>query len=232
MTTLQHLRDIVYFKYMVESRRRKEPEIAWGDGEFKVMYDIVKDEIFKELNIAELTTDISLSIVTVYTDYALPATFSGLISREIVFTGNSAYDIELKNMAEMPTNGSLVSGTPNRMAIFVKNDGLHYVYLYPLAGFSGTLTIRYKVLSEISGGGGAGQVLSGNIAVPLQYQILLIDGIMAQLFPDMSQLYYEKLEKAIYYRAVPTKGVVEYSFGGLSEEDFDDGRSKNWRGEY
>ena len=133
MTTLQHLRDIVYFKYMVESRRRKEPEIAWGDGEFKVMYDIVKDEIFKELNIAELTTDISLSIVTVYTDYALPSTFGGLISREIVFTGNSAYDIELKNMAEMPTKGSLVSGTPNRMAIFVKNDGLHYVYLYPLA---------------------------------------------------------------------------------------------------
>ena len=87
-------------------------------------------------------------------------------------------------------------------------------------------------MSEISGGGGAGQVLSGNIAVPFQYQILLIDGIMAQLFPDMSQLYYEKLEKAIYYRAVPTKGVVEYSFGGLSEEDFDDGRSKNWRGEY
>ncbi len=231
MTTLQQLRDIVYFKYIRETKRRGEPEIVFGDGEFKVMYDLIKDEIFKELNISELTQDITLTPVTVYTDYALPAAYGGLVGREIVFTGNSAYQIELKNINEMPTEGNLTSGTPNRMAIFVKNDGLHYVYLYPLAGFSGTLTIRYKVISEISAGGGAAQSLSGNIAVPFIYQFLLIDGIMAQLFPDMSELYYQKLQNAVYYRAVPTKGIVEYSFGGLSDEDFDNGFSKNFNGE-
>ena len=233
MTTLQQLKDIIYFKYMKECNNRKIPEMEIGDGEFKIYYDIVKDELFKELNIAVAKQEITITAVTSYTEYALDSVYGGLVSHELVLTGsdNIGNGLEIKNYEEMPISGNLTSGTPNRIAIYAKSDGLHYVYLYPLSGYAGTLTIIYKLLSEIEAGAGASADLTKSIAIPLQYQYLLIQGIMAQLFGDLYQVYYANLENAKYYRAVPTKGQIYYSFGGLNDDDIDNGYSKNWNGE-
>ena len=231
MTTVKDLRDIVYFKYMVEKKRRKEPETKIGDGEFNVYYNIVKQEIFQRLSIGYITQTIALTPVTVFTEYALTNTFGGLENYQMTLDDNAS-DLELKNIAELPTTGGLTSGTPNKIAIYAKNDGLHYVYLYPLVSTAGSLAIRYKVTTEISAAFGRGYDLSTlNIEVPLQYQPLLIDGIMGQLFPDMQEIYYQKLKRAEYYRATPVKASLTYDMGGLDGEPFDNGFSKNFNGE-
>ena len=109
---------------------------------------------------------------------------------------------------------------------------MHYVYLYPLVNTAGELDVRYKVTTEITAGQGRGYDLSSvNIEMPFQYQPLLIDGIMGQLFPDMQEIYYQKLERAKYYRATPVKGATAYNLGGFDGDSFDNGLSKNFNGE-
>ena len=175
-------------------------------------------EMLSELSISELTTDIAITPVTEYTEYALPATYGGLRSIEMIFTGEEAglARLELTPIEEMPTVGtSLISGTPNRIAIFPKNDSLHYAYLYPLSGFTGTLRIRYKVAHNISAGEGASASLSGTVLIPPQYISLLITGILSQLLPELEQKYRFLLSEAIYLNATPSKGNINYSLGGF-----------------
>lgn len=216
--TIEELRGLVDFRYMRESERLKKPTFKLDNGEFLLYYNIIASEILNELSISELTTDITISPVTVYTEYALPATYGGLRNAEIIFSGEEAglARLELTPIEEMPTAGtSLISGTPNRMAIFPKNDGLYYVYLYPLSGFAGTLRIRYKVVHRIDAGSGASASLVGNVLIPLQYINLLMTGILAQLLPELEQKYRFLLSEAAYLNATPSKGSIDYNLGGF-----------------
>ena len=53
--TVDNLKDLVYYKYMVECKRRKQPEIEWGWGEFYFMYDLVAQDIIKRLNVIDMS---------------------------------------------------------------------------------------------------------------------------------------------------------------------------------
>ena len=233
MTTLQNVKDIIMFRYARETKMRQLPEMGLGDGEFTVYYEMVSEEIYKALNINDLSTDISLTPVTVFTEYALPASYGGLKSHQLVMSGSSSNRIglEIISMEQMPTVGNLVSGQPNRMAIYAKSDGLYYVYLYPLVSVAGTLTIRYKRSMEITDGAGSGADLTKSVEVPRVYQSLLLDGILAQLIPDLEAKYMMKLAQAVQDRPIPNKGEIEYNFGGLEDDDIDNGFSKNFNGE-
>jgi hypothetical protein len=217
---------------MREAKRLGIPEDDIGNGEFQVYYEMIREEMMRKLNLSEATTDISVTPVTVYTEYALPAGFGALRGHEIVFgTGTNSYPLKLRSINELPTVGNLTSGTPHSFAIFNKNDGLYYLYLYPLSGFTGTLRIRYKVADAISAGSGAGTDLTKTVPIGQMYIHLLIHGVIGQLIPDLDGVYQTKLQDAIYDRPAPTNGEVDYNFGGLDGEDFDNGFSKNFNGD-
>ena len=171
-------------------------------------------EILSELNIGELTDNIAISPVTTYTVYPLPSTYGGLKSYEGILSDTSI-DLELVDITELPTVGELKQGTPNRLAIFPTTAGLYNLYLYPLSGFTGVISIRYKLIHAIGAGEGAGADLSGNTSLPTQYRNLLIAGIVAQLIPDLENKYRFLLDQAIGYNATPTKGSTEYNLGGF-----------------
>lgn len=232
--TLADLKGLIDWRYMREAKRRKEEYVELGKGEFKVMYDTVVDEIYRKLSIQDLSTTISITPVTVFTEYALPASYGGYRSHEFLITsgGQSARGLEITSINDMPTIGNLISGTPNRLAIYPKSDGLYYVYLYPLSGFSGSLKINYKRVQGI----GVPPNRSVDLAdigfeVPVTYQSLVMDGIMAQIYPDMFAMYQAKLDQAIYERPTPNKGEIAYNFGGLNDEEVDNGFSKNFNGD-
>ena len=220
MTTIQKVYDAVKLRYMRESAVRKVPQTEIGDGEFKLMYDVVQHEIFRKLNITDAETEIAITPVSVFTEYALPATFGGLRSFDLSFNDTQT-QLELKDRTELTTSGNLVQGTPTKIAIYAKADGLHYAYLSPVSGFTGTLTIRYKLLSDINDGGGANEDLSVATILPVQYKHLLLHGIMAELFSDMKQIYYGYLQDAVGDRAVPVKAVTNYQLG-FDEDGFNE----------
>ena len=233
MTTLTDLKGIVDFRYIRQAAARKIPETLIGNGEFKVYFDAVKEEIIRELNVSRLSTKIDLTPVTVYTEYALPTTYGGYINHEITFSGVSTKStgLQLKSYEELPTAGDLTAGTPHNLAIFTKETGLSYVYLYPLVAYTGSLTVHYRYASPISAGGGSNQSMAGTIDLPTNLHQLLIEGILAQIFPDLAPIYYTKLDNMRAYRLIPAKGSISYSFGGLDDDDFDNGFSKNFNGE-
>jgi hypothetical protein len=212
MTTIQEVYNAVKLRYMRECNTRKVPQTEISNGEFKLMYDIIQHEIFRKLNITDADIDIAITPVSVFTEYALPSNFGSLRSYECVFS-NTKVDLELKDRTEMPTGGSLAQGTPNRISIYPKSDGLHYVYLYPVSGFTGTLTVRYKLLTDINDGGGANEDLSKSTVLPIQYKHLLLHGIMGELFSDMKPAYYAYIDDANGDRAVPVKPTTNYQLG-------------------
>ena len=237
MTSEQGLRDIVYFLYLRQCRVRNIPEIKIGNGEFQVYHQMAWERIARELNVSRLSTTLTLTPVTVYTEYVLPASYGGYISHELTLTGSNTVGskLDLMHFEEMPTAGNLVSGTPNRFAIYIKDDGLSYVYLYPLTGFAGEFKLWYKNQPEIANGAGAGATLGTGIGantfdVPRDLQRLLINGILAELFPDLMQKWEIDLDNARYLRTTPTKGEISYNLGGLDDDDPDHGYSKNFEG--
>jgi hypothetical protein len=216
--TLAELKGLVDFRYMRESAKLDKDTLKFDSGEFVLYYNTIMQEIFSELNISETTQDIAITPVTVYTTYALSSTYGQLRNFELVYTGEEAgiSRLTLTPMEEMPTVGdNLVSGTPNRLAIFSSNDGLSYVYLYPLSGFTGTLRLRYKINSDISAGVGAGGDLTASVPLPVQYKNLLISGILSMLLPEFVQEYRFKLSNAPYLDSTPSKGSIDYSLGGF-----------------
>ncbi len=218
--TQKELKGLVDFRYMRESERLDKSTLKFDNGEFQLYYETIMAEIFSELSISELTQDISLTPVTVYTEYDLSAYYGGLRNVEIIFSGEEAglARLELTPIEEMPTAGtSLISGTPNRIAIFPTNDGLFHAYLYPLTGFAGTLRIRFKLLSDITAGAGADGTteLSTDVPLPIQYKGLLIMGILSMLLPEFQAEYRFMLDNALYHNATPSKGSIEYGLGGF-----------------
>ncbi len=216
--TLLELKGLVDFRYARESAKLKQPTLEVEQGEFLLYYQTIMAEILSELSVSELTQDISITPVTVYTEYDLNANYGGLRNFEIIFTGEEAglARLELTPIEEMPTAGtSLISGTPNRIAIFPSNDGLFHVYLYPLSGFTGTLRIRYKLLQDIEAGAGVEADLSGDVPLPIQYKSLLITGILSMLMSEFIAEYRFKLENAPYLNATPSKGNIDYTLGGF-----------------
>lgn len=218
LMTKSELKGIVEFRYMRESARLKQPTFKVTAGEFILYYEATMAEIFSALSIGEATQDIAITPVTVYTEYDLDAAYGGLRNFEIVFTGEEAglARLELTPIEEMPTVGdNLTSGTPNRIAIFPSDDSLYHVYLYPLSGFTGTLRIRYKLLSGLSPSLGSASSLNGEVYIPSQYQNLLIMGILSQLLPEFESKYRFLLDEALLYNATPSKGNIEYNLGGF-----------------
>lgn len=231
--TLKSFRDIVIVKYMAECRRRGVPELEIGNGEFKVYYDLVMNEITTALRIQYTTQDITLTAVTVYTEYALNSSFGGLVNYELVVpSGGQPQFPEFKDISEMPTAGDLTAGSPNSIAIFPKGDGLHYVYLYPLVSVAGTLRIRYKLNFAVSNGATSDYDLTAeDLILPNEYFDLMLTGMMYQLFPDTYPVFKAKLLEAPHYSPTPTKGFISYSLGGYDDDTPDNGFSKNFNGE-
>lgn len=235
MTNLSNVKALTDAMYNRECRNRGIPPTKIGNGEFILWYELVVERIVRELNIQELSTSIVLTPVTVYTDYVLPTSFGGLLGYEFLISGSSnstKSGLEIVPMALMPTLGNLISGTPNRMAIFPKADARFYVYLYPLTSVSGTLKINYKRSMEITDQTlGAGGSLAGAVEIARPYQHLIIRGIMAEIFPDKMPEYMMLLSQARYDRAVPNNGEIFYNLGGLEDDDIDNGYSKNFNGD-
>lgn len=218
MTTIQEVYNAVTFRYMRETAARKMPQTEIQNGEFKLMYDIVVQEIFRKLNISDITTEIAITPVTVLTEYALPSSYGGLRSYECTFN-DTKVNLELVDINELPTAGDLTQGTPTKIAIYVKSDGLSYVYLSPLSGFTGTLKVRYKYVKEIEDGAGSGLGLTAATEMPRIYEHLLIHGIMGELISDMKEQYYVYLKDAIGDRTTPVKATMNYNLGFDEEGD-------------
>lgn len=233
MTTLAELKGLFDAQYNRQCRQRGlQPELI-GAGEFKLWYDIITDRIYRDLNIEELTTTISLTPVTVFTEYALPATFGGLRGYELAFSNSSTSmnNLDIVPIGKIPRLGTLATGIPNRMAIYAKSDGLYYVTLYPLVANSGSLRITFKRATEIANSSGTGASLVSSVEVPRPYHNLLLQGLLAQIFPDMIGQFELSMQRAIYDRPIPSKDEITYNLGGLEDEDIDNGFSKNFNGE-
>lgn len=235
MTTKQHVRDHVYWQYLRECKMRNLKPIHLTDGEFAVYYEYVLHDMFKRLNLYDQASqDISLTPVTVFTEYALDDNYGGFKGAEILYNTDtySSRPLEIVPMDRMPTQGSLISGQPNRMAIYLKNDGLYYIYLYPLASVAGTLRIRFKFAPTIESGAGSGADLTKACIVPVTFQGLMLDGIMNKLLPNTEWLntYERGINQALEDRPVPNKGSLDYNLGGLEDDEIDLGYSKNWLG--
>jgi hypothetical protein len=220
MTTLQEVFNALKIKQMAECTRRKieEPEI--GDGEFLLYYDLVIDEIHRELNIVDVTTEIAVTPVTVFTEYALPVTYGAFRSAKLIFSETET-ELELVDFNEIPFAGTPAQGTPTKIAIYQKTDGLSYATLSPVSGFTGTLHIRHKYITPINAGGGASPTMTTALSIPNQYKALLLHGLMGQLFPDMEQKFYAFLEKAKGDRSTPVKATTNYELG-FDEENYND----------
>lgn len=235
MDTIQEVRDIVYWRYLRECKMRGLKPMHLKDGEFKVYYDTILEEMFQELNISvQETVELALTPVTTYTTYTLGDSFGGLVDHEIIYTDStySSHPLEIVQMGDLPTTGSLTSGFPNRMAIF-EDDGVYKVYLYPLASKAGTLTVRFKKTIVIEAGAGSGADLTKDCVVPKPYQSVMILGLLSLLLPntEFEGKYEMGKQKKLEQRPIPNKGRTEYSLGGFDDEDIDRGFSKNWLGE-
>ena len=211
--TLIQLKGLTDFRYARESARLNQPTLTVEQGEFKLYHDTIMNEILSELNINELTENISITPVTTYTVYPLPSVYGGYRSHEFVVS-DSILSLELVDITEVPTVGELSQGTSTKLAIFPTTAGLYNAYLYPLSGFTGVLSIRYKLLHAISAGEGVEAVLTGNVNLPAQYINLLITGILSMLMPEFEPKYRFMLDNALLLNAVPTKGKTEYNLGG------------------
>ena len=220
MTTLQDVYDAVEIKYARECSNRKIPQTEIGHGEFVLMYEIVQHEIFRKLNITDTETEIAITPVSVFTEYALPSNYGSLRSFDLSISGSNV-GLELRDRTELNTSGNLIQGSPTKIAIYAKPDGLHYAYLSPISGFTATLTIRYKVLTDIAKGLGAEADLTTVTTLPMQYKHLLLHGIMGELLTDMKAQYYIYLQDAVGDRAVPVKATMNYQLG-FDEEGHND----------
>jgi hypothetical protein len=211
--TLLELKGLVDFRYARESERLQQPTYIVEHGEFKLYHDTIMNEILSELNINELSENIAITPVTTYTVYPLPSVYGGLKGYECVFN-DSLISLELVDISEVPTVGDLTQGTPTKLAIFPTTAGLYNAYLYPLSGFTGVLSIRYKLLHAISAGEGVEASLTGNLNLPAQYVNLLITGILSMLMPEFEPKYRYMLDNAPLLNAVPTQGSTDYNLGG------------------
>jgi len=234
MTTIADLKQMFDAQYNRQCRMRgMQPEII-GDGEFYLFYNIVIDQLYRDLNIEEITTTISLTPVTVFTEYVLPASYGMLRGYELTFSNDatSMNNLDIVPIGQIPRLGNLVQGVPTKMAIYAKSDGKYYVSLYPLAGNSGTLRITYKRIAEIADiDNGTSTTITGDIELPRVYHHLLLKGVLAQVFPDLQAEFQFAVRQAIYDRPDPSKGGFTYNLGGLDDEDIDNGYSKNFNGE-
>jgi hypothetical protein len=200
--TLLELKGLVDFRY-AESERLQQPTYIVEHGEFKLYHDTIMNEILSELNINELSENIAITPVTTYTVYGYECVFN-----------DSLISLELVDISEVPTVGDLTQGTPTKLAIFPTTAGLYNAYLYPLSGFTGVLSIRYKLLHAISAGEGVEASLTGNLNLPAQYVNLLITGILSMLMPEFEPKYRYMLDNAPLLNAVPTQGSTDYNLGG------------------
>lgn len=233
MTTLAELKGLFDSQYNRQCRQRGlQPEVI-GAGEFKLWYDLVADRIYRDLNIEELSTTINLTPVTVFTEYVLPATFGGLRGYQLAFSNSSTAinKLDIVPIGQIPRLGSLATGIPNRMSIYAKSDGKYYVTLYPLVANTGNLFITFKRATEITNSSGTGSSLADAVELPRTYHSLLLQGLLAQIFPDMIGQFELSLQRAIYDRPIPSKDEITYNLGGLEDEDIDNGFSKNFNGE-
>ena len=216
--TLQELKGLIDYRYTRESAKLGQEQKRVEAGEFTLFYEIVLQEILEELSLNESTQEIAISAVTVFTEYALNGGYSALRNYQLIFTGEDATSpmLELTPMDEMPTAGVLVAGTPNRISIYPKDDGLYYVYLHPLSAYAGTLTIRYKTITAITAGGGNDASLTGSVPLNTKYNNLIQLGILSMLMPEFQAEYMARLDHFKGgHDATPTKGNIDYSLGGF-----------------
>lgn len=220
MTTLDQLRNVWELQYKIQCELRGKKEQTIQDNTFRVMYDLAYNELAIELNILDSYIDVPLTPVTAYTVYSLGANFGGLRGYELVSNDDSVIRdyLELKNIDELPTTGSLRTGMPDSYAIFKGTTNQNwYLYLYPLVNFTGSIRIRYKYIPLVATTGIL-DIGTLSVVIPDIYVNILLDGIMAQVFPDMRGVFLEKINRAILYRANPVKSNFEYELGGFSDE--------------
>lgn len=232
MTTVEQLKGLFDAQYNRECRRRGvQPEFI-TNGEFSLWYYIVTNRIFEELNVQELTTYITLTPVTVFTEYEIGSGFGGLRGYELAFSDGSTpiTKLDIVEYAQIPKLGQLAVGIPNKMSIYAKADGKYYVALYPLVGNAGELAITYKRVIEIPNGAGTSADLDYDVEMPRVWHPLLLRGLMAQAFPDLEDRFEILLRDSVNKRPNPSKDEITYNLGGFEDEDIDNGYSKNFNG--
>lgn len=220
MTTLIHLRNAFEVLYKDQCRLRQIPENSIPDNTFKLYFDMTYMEMEAELSLIDAVVDVALTPVTVYTTYSLGVNFGGLRGTEVIATNGEVMtsDLELKYITQVPTVGSLIQGTPNSISIIRDTTTQAWLaYIYPLAGFAGTLRVRYKYLPSISTTGVSDLSVIA-LTIPDLYIPALLDGIMSRVFPDVLSSYYAKLSNLRLHRANPVKPSTDYQFGGFDED--------------
>lgn len=233
MTTVEQLKGLFDAQYNRECRRRGVTPEFITNGEFSMWYYIVANRIYEETNLANTTTYINLTPVTVFTEYEIGAGFGGLAGYELAFSDSAVSNnkLEIVDESAIPHLGNLEVGIPRKMAIYAKADGSYYVTLYPLVSNTGQLKITYKRVIEIPNGSGTNTDLDFDVDLPRVWHPLLLRGLMAQAFPDLEDKFEAWLRTSIHKRPNPKNDSMHYNFGGLDDEEIDNGFSKNFNGE-
>lgn len=221
MTTLDQLRNAFEIQYRQQCKLRGIKEDTVQDNTFRLFYELVYNELSIELAIIDSYADVNITPVSVYTEYALPASYGGLRGIELFASDGAVInsDLETKSIHELPTLGTLCQGTPESFAIFKSTSNQTWLlYLYPLANFTGSARIRFKYVPLISATASL-DIGTINIVIPDIYVMIMLDGIMAQFFPDMRGIFESKINRARLYRANPVKSNFEYELGGYQEDE-------------
>jgi hypothetical protein len=220
MTTLDQLRNAFEVQYRQQCKIRGIKEDTIQDNTFKLFYELVYNELSVELAIVDSYADIAITPVSVYTVYNLPATFGGLRGLELYSEdGQVICEPELKQIYELPTIGELSTGAPESYAIFKSTSNQNWsLYLYPLPNFTGRARVRFKFVPAISPTASL-DIATVGLVIPDIYVMIMLDGIMAQMFPDMRPVFEARLNRARLYRANPVAGHFEYQLGGYQEDE-------------
>lgn len=147
--TTQELRGQFDFYYGLEANKRKLPQIDFTDQQFLLMYSNAMVEVSDRLKMLRDFVTISITPVTVFTEYTLAQDYGGFIKAELFDAGgNKIGDLEEGAYEDISTATNNATAKP--MKVIVYADGLTYkMVLSPNANFTGSVKLHYLKVSDL-----------------------------------------------------------------------------------
>lgn len=225
--TLQECRNLFITDYKIECLKRGVDIVDLANQD-KIIASLISEgqrEIADRLKILSSWEDITLSAVTTFTTYDLNTNFLKVDRVELLMANNNNDAVKLQEVPiqSIPSMGDLLSGTPDRFAIFNDGGAQYKITFYPLSNAAGTIRVWYYIDPGIYSPSGAssqdwgtfdGITFRGTLKIPRKYIVLLITYMLGKFFPDKQQEFEFKLEREKGNKGNSGRQGISYNLGG------------------
>lgn len=232
--------DLYRSRYNRQAFKRKEPVPKLTDKEILLELSIVQKELSETYRLASQTqtldlilnqyqyvvgtgaSNIKADILDIDSIFMNPSSTTGVADKPVFLHKASLQDIG---------NILKLSGQPKRYA-YVDGDADSVLWLDTLpAGYSSDSTSRlfinynqrmflfYNTQTNAnttwSDYDETSATYGGSFKIPNQFHSLIVEGALANAFPELTELYLLKVKEMVRSKPQSVSGKLQYSFGGL-----------------